>query len=318
MPLLNLFSLLNEAFSVGALLSRKTMNDKEQLVAQLAAAVPTRPSGLIQLVKRAPNSLRWRCIFGYWLLRREAIGMANRLRGRRVVHFFHIGKTGGTAVKSVLRGYEDSGDYRIILHEHGFRLNRVPLGEKVVFFVRDPINRFVSGFYGRQRQDLPRHHAPWSPQEEVAFRRFKTPNELALSLSADDQELQAAAVEAIRAIGHLNSPHLKWFKDERYFLSRRSDILFIGCQQTLKEDFAMLKEILNLPQDLNLPEDEVGSHSNPKSVDRRLDDQAIRNLKIWYARDYQFLELCTDLASRIRSNYRFSTEGSRVPLATEP
>ena len=294
------------------------MNDKEQLIAQLAAAVPTRPSGLIPLLKRAPNSLRWRCIFVYWWLKREATGMANRLRNRRVVHLLHIGKTGGTAVKSVLRGNENSGDYTIILHEHGFELKNVPLGEKVVFFVRDPVSRFVSGFYGRQRQDLPRHDAPWTPGEEVAFRRFKTPNELALALSADDEELRTAAVDAIRVISHLNSPHWRWFKNERYFLFRRSAVLFIGFQETLKEDFAMLKEILNLPRGLSLPEDEFGSHSNPKSVDRRLDDQAIRNLKIWYARDYQFLELCKDLASRIRNNFQSSAEGPRLGQAADP
>ena len=235
------------------------MSEKEQLIAQLASAAPTRPSGLIQLLKRAPNSLRWRLIIAYWLLKREATGMIHRLRGRRVLHFLHIGKTGGTAAKSALRGHEKSGDYEIILHEHEFQLKDVPLGEKVVFFVRDPISRFVSGFYGRQRQDLPRHDAPWTPGEEIAFRRFGSPNELALALSADDQELQAAAVDAIRVVSHLRSPQWSWFKKEHYFLSRRSDIVFIGFQETLKEDFALLKKILNLPEHVRLPEDEVAS-----------------------------------------------------------
>ena len=150
----------DEIFLMPELMSRDMMSEKEQLIAQLASAVPTRPSGLIQFLKRAPNSLRWRLIIAYWLLKREATGMAHRLRGRRVLHFLHIGKTGGTAAKSALRGHENSGDYEIILHEHDFQLKDVPLGEKVVFFVRDPISRFVSGFYGRQRQDLPRHDAP--------------------------------------------------------------------------------------------------------------------------------------------------------------
>jgi hypothetical protein len=293
------------------------MNDKEQLIAQLAAVVPARPPGLIQLLKRAPNSLRWKFIIWYWLLKREATGMTHRLQNRRVLHFLHIGKTGGTAAKSALRGHENSGDYEISLHEHEFQLKDVPLGEKVVFFVRDPISRFVSGFYGRQRQDLPRHDAPWTPGEEIAFRRFKTPNELALALSADDQELQAAAVDAIRIISHLRSPHWTWFKNERYFLSRRSDILFIGFQETLKEDFALLKKILNLPQNVRLPEDEIGSHKNPAHMDRRLDEQAIRNLKIWYARDYQFLELCRKLVAQLRSDLDKSAIDHKVPKSAK-
>jgi Sulfotransferase family len=289
------------------------MNDKEQLIAQLAAAVPARPSGLIQLLRRAPNSLRWKFIIWYWLLKREATGMTHRLQSRRVLHFLHIGKTGGTAAKSALRGHEKSGSYEIILHEHEFQLKDVPLGEKVVFFVRDPISRFVSGFYGRQRQDLPRHDAPWTLGEEIAFRRFKTPNELALALSTDDQELQAAAINAIRMISHLRSPHWTWFKNEHYFLCRHSDILFIGFQETLKEDFALLKKILNLPQYVKLPEDEVASHKNPIHMDRRLDEQAIQNLKIWYARDYQFLELCGKLVAQRRSSWDKSAIDYKVP-----
>ena len=145
------------------------------------------------------------------------------------------------------------------------------------------------------------HNAPWTPGEEIAFRRFGSPNELALALSADDQELQAAAVDAIRVVSHLRSPQWSWFKKETYFLSRRSDIVFIGFQETLNEDFALLKKILNLPEHVRLPEDEVASHKNAAHVDRRLDEQAMRNLKIWYARDYQFLELCRELAAELRS-----------------
>ena len=233
------------------------------------------------------------------------------------MHLLHIGKTGGTATKRALKGHEHAGDYELVLHEHEFVLQDVPLGEKVIFFVRDPISRFVSGFYGRQRQDRPRHNAPWSPGEEIAFRRFNTPNELALALSSDDQELREAAVHAIQNIDHLKRPHWTWFKDERYFASRRSDILLIGFQQTLNEDFALLKKVLNLPEDVSLPRDDVAAHKNPMHVDKGLDDQAIRNLKVWYARDYRFLELCQDFASQIRSKVDFSTGDHGVSQPAE-
>jgi len=291
------------------------MSDPERLIADLASAVPSRPSGLIPLLERAPHSLRWRLIMAYWLLKRQARGMVHRLQGRRIVHVLHIGKTGGTAAKTALRGYENSGDYELVLHEHNCKLVNVPRGEKVVFFVRDPISRFTSGFYGRQRQDQPRHYAPWSPGEAAAFRRFHTPNELALALSSPDGERRAAAAEAIRSIAHLQAPHWYWFKDESYFLARRRDILFIGFQETLHEDFELLRRILNLPGDVRLPEDEVASHKNPAHVDRRLDAEAIRNLKIWYERDYRFLSLCREIAAEIRSEF---AELSPDPAAAQP
>jgi hypothetical protein len=289
------------------------MNDQERLIAELAAATPRRhrPAGLIPLLKRVPNFLRWRLIIAYRrtysFLKREAVALAHRLQGRRIVHILHIGKTAGTAMKSALRGYENAGDFEFVLYDHEWHLHHVPRGEKVVFVLRDPISRFISGFYGRQRQDLPRHDVPWSPGEAVAFGRFKTPNELALALSSDDSERRVAAADAIKSILHLMSPQWIWFRDEAYFLSRRPDILFIGFQETLDEGFELLKRILNLPAEVSLPRDEITAHKNPAHVDRSLDPEAIRNLEVWYERDYRFLELCREIASRIRSDFEKSS-----------
>jgi hypothetical protein len=64
--------------------------------------------------------------------------MSYRLPGRQIALVLHIGKTGGTALKSALRPYLNSGDYEIRLHGHQFGLPDFPRGEKVIFFVRDP------------------------------------------------------------------------------------------------------------------------------------------------------------------------------------
>jgi hypothetical protein len=234
------------------------------------------------------------------MLKREVAGMVHRLQGRRIVHFLHISKTGGTAVKSALKGYENAGDYEIVFHDHRFRLHHVPPGEKVFFFVRDPVSRFVSGFYDRRRKGQPPSDEPWRPGEEIAYSRFGTPNELALALSSADEERRAAAVDAIRTLGNLRAPQWTWFKNESYFLSRKSDILFIGSQETMSVDFALLKRILKLPDNVRLPDDEVASNKNTARVDRRLDEEAVRNLKAWYARDHRFLDLCRETAAQIR------------------
>ncbi len=69
------------------------------------------------------------------------------------IHFIHIGKTGGTAVKYALQDYNATVlgcRYEIILHNHNFKLKDIPIGEKFFFFVREPIDRFISGFYSRK------------------------------------------------------------------------------------------------------------------------------------------------------------------------
>lgn len=215
-----------------------------------------------------------------------------RVQGRQVVHFLHIGKTGGTAVRDTLQHHTLTPKYKIFLHGHHFALSRVPVGDKCFFVLRDPISRFVSGFYGRQRMDRPRYDLPWLPSEELAFGRFHTPNQLACALSSPDSDARAAAEAAMGGISHVRSSYWKWFRDEAYFLSRRDDILFVGYQETLSQDFDQLRQLLGLPDSVALPQAGAKAHRNPDHLDKRLDEEAIANLRTWYARDYEFLALC--------------------------
>lgn len=216
-----------------------------------------------------------------------------------VVHFLHIGKTGGTAVKHALMQAMDSSTHRIELHDHSTRLADVPAGELVIFFVRNPLSRFVSGFYSRQRQGAPRYQSPWSDQERTAFERFRTPNECAAALSAADEEQRRFASAAMHSIAHVRSSYWDWFQDEEYFLSRVADVFFIGFQEQLPMDFERLRHKLGLPQPLSLPEDDVHAHRNPAELDRNLTDVAVANLTRWYARDFAFVEMCRTVAREL-------------------
>ena len=125
------------------------------------------------------------------------------LQGKQFIHMLHIGKTGGTAVKAALQKHPVTRRYVIFPHPHRVRLRDIPEGEQVVFFLRDPITRFVSGFYSRQRQGRPRIFSPWSAAEAEAFGIFHSPNELALALSSASRENKAAAERAMRGIQHI-------------------------------------------------------------------------------------------------------------------
>lgn len=224
----------------------------------------------------------------------------NRDRSVRV-HLLHVRKTGGTAVKHALAPCAGTDRCRIELHPHGTRLRDVPPGESVVFFVRDPIDRFVSGFFSKQRQGRPRYDNPWTPDEQAAFERFASPNALAVALSSADEAVNAAAVRAMKTIRHVKSSYWDWFEDPAYFRSRVPDIFFIGFVETLDADFARLRDKLGLPAGVTLPEGDVEAHRNPRDLDRSLVAEARRNLEAWYARDYAFLELCRSLAEPINA-----------------
>jgi hypothetical protein len=233
---------------------------------------------------------------------------------KKCLHFLHIGKTGGTAIVYALNqhGYCVQSPQRtranlpdiyslnqhaentqlvIYIHAHNEPLQSIPEGEKVFFFLRDPISRFTSGFYSRQRQGKPRYNSPWSEAEKMAYEHFETINQLGLALSSKDSGEKERAKKAMRNIQHVRDSYWKWFENEAYFRSRQADILFIGFQENLTQDFERLKAKLKLPDNVTLPSDTVLAHKNPPDVDKKLDPIALHNLKEWYKEDYRFIEL---------------------------
>ena len=215
------------------------------------------------------------------------------------LHFLHVSKTGGSAVKAAL---SKAGRTDLRLHSHKVHLADIPRGEGVIFFVRDPIARFVSGFYSRQRQGLPRYDVPWKRRERIAYGRFQTPDALAAALSSPDRDEQQAAYAAMGAIMHAKWSYDKWFGSGDAFAERLDDIVFIGLQEELDADFERLKRRIGLPYDIRLPTDDVAAHRNPGALDRSLSPVARENLQAWYAGDVAFYGLCKALRGRILSS----------------
>jgi hypothetical protein len=178
----------------------------------------------------------------------------------------------------------------VVLRTHGDHLDAIPETDHFFFCVRDPISRFLSGFLSRQRQGLPRYHIPWTEDEAVAFARFDSPVALAVSLSAGGLEQQHAEA-AMRAIYHVRDSYWKWFKEPDYFKRRSDNILWIGRQESL--DLRPLAAVLDL-EGLELPADPRRANKT-LVVKPELSELGKQNLRQWYAKDYEFLELCDEL-----------------------
>jgi hypothetical protein len=210
-----------------------------------------------------------------------------------IVHFIHVRKTGGTAIKEALKDVSETQRYKLKLHRHAKKLRDIPYGEKVFFFLRDPVSRFVSGFNSRLRQGRPRYNYPWNENEKIAFACFPTANSLAENLFQKSQAIDPQwAMEKIR---HVNSTYAEWFDSIEYLNSRKEDILFIGFQETLEQDFSIIKKQLGLPENITLPQDDFLSHKTPDNFNVSLSEQAMQNLREWYATDYDFLNFCAEL-----------------------
>jgi hypothetical protein len=208
----------------------------------------------------------------------------------------HIGKTGGTALKHVFGGLDPAlGRYEVIVHRHADGLAQIPEGDKVFFVVRDPVERFVSGFNSRLRQGRPRYDAPWSDAERVAFSDFASPDRLGRALSSEDAAERARAYAAMSVIRHVRDSYWDWFENWELVQSRAQDILLIQWLPDLTRTFPRLRELLGLPDTVRLPSDAVTRHRSPAGAERTLSDRARGNIERWYERDLAFVELCATL-----------------------
>lgn len=216
-----------------------------------------------------------------------------RSGGRVPVHFLHIRKTGGSALTSALGPIAE--EFGIVLHDHNTKLRDIPHNHHVFFFVRHPVSRFVSGFISRFRRGMPRYKYEWTAAEIKAFSHFAKPNDLAEALSAENWDVRMRAHQAMRGIAHVNSSYKDWIEGEQELTTRLHSIVFIGLQEAMSADFERLKQLLNLPAYLALPEDDVLAHRTPKEFDRSLSPLAERNLLNWYAEDIRFYNYCQEL-----------------------
>jgi Methyltransferase domain/Sulfotransferase family len=224
------------------------------------------------------------------------------------LHFIHIGKTGGTAIQHALldaglsaRAHWDEEAVakvpetpfgRIMLHkQHSFRLRDLPPDDYAFFCLRDPISRFLSGFYSRLRKGLPRYYIEWTDKERATFEAFPTPQALAYGLASDDEEERRLAMWAMRNVRHLGS--FKAYLGSRpQFRMKLRRIAYIARQETLATDWEQLKILLELPPEIELPSNAFVAHRRDPAEEEPLDERAVEILRNWYKRDYGLLGLC--------------------------
>jgi hypothetical protein len=230
------------------------------------------------------------------------------------LHFLHVGKTGGTAIKRALRrsGLPETPYGPIELHRHRFRMREVPPDDFFFFCVRDPVARFLSGYYSRQTKGQPRYYSEWTDGERAAFEAFPTPQRLADALAGDDEGERRLAESAMKDIRHLRLMS-RYVGTPEQLEARVDHIVYIGRQETLGTDFQQIKALLGLPTDAKLPSSRVRAHRRDPSRDTALDDAAVRALREWYARDYELIRYC----DAVRAERGWGTTSDRRRLRAQ-
>ncbi|MDB2689102.1 hypothetical protein N9Z25_06700 [Luminiphilus sp.] len=113
---------------------------------------------------------------------------------RQDFHFLHVTKAGGKLFKSVVRAEDIALKVKIMCHDHVINRTDLPRKSRIIIGIRDPIQRFISGYYSPLRfvrGELARLPVPLQefyctyPTVEDAIRAFseEPPRVSALSLN---------------------------------------------------------------------------------------------------------------------------------------
>lgn len=209
------------------------------------------------------------------------------------IHLLHIGKTGGTSLIKMIESISTT-NYKIIVHSHDYNFKDVPKNEKVIFFLRKPHDRFVSGFYSRKRMGKPTYNVPYNAEEKWAFDTFESPNKLAEALSDKNEVVRLNAIRAMCGIRHVNAHFSDWLISKEYLEKRKKNIFYIGFQETFSADFKALYEKLTRSEFKGLVCEEHKNFPNSTNLSKK----AYENLSEWYKNDIILYDYCQMISKK--------------------
>jgi len=210
---------------------------------------------------------------------------------RKKLHFIHIGKTAGSSIRNSLIHFNNSQKkYHFNIYGHSFKLYHLAKKEKYFLTIRNPVNRFVSGFLSQQNRVKFEIENKITEEEKYikgfkereAFKNFSDANHLAESLFSDDLAIKTKAGSAMKNTKHLNDPYADYFSKED-LIERKP--LFVLELEKLDSDFSEFCKKFKL-EVIALPKEKKLTHKGDYSNNKELSEGAILNLKKWYKDDF--------------------------------
>ena len=212
----------------------------------------------------------------------------------------HIGKTGGSYLRSILKHNENLWTRPLHLLGHGATLKgtskRFGADRKLAFMVRDPLVRFSSAFYSRQQQGRPTYQSQWGADEAAAFLWFETAEELALALVSSSEREKSAAYFAFSAIQHLKSDLRHYLGSVDVLLSERDNIVMCADLINLDARLPEVVKALGVP-DFEMPQKPT-AHAAPAPLPK-LSSQAEAALREYWAEEFKLYDTACDIAQQI-------------------
>ncbi len=100
------------------------------------------------------------------------------------------------------------------------------------------------------------------------------------------------ALLAMKEIEHLRWSLVDWLGEAGDLFQRKNDLLFVSYQESLSDDFALLKDALRFPRHVSLPTDAKRMNLGEAKEKPAIGPKAVAALRAWYAKDYELITAC--------------------------
>lgn len=217
------------------------------------------------------------------------------------VYLLHVGKTGGTYLKSVIRYNLAPRQNRVVPLRHRHSTQDVFKSggsqARLAFVFRDPTARFVSGFYSRQRQGRPQYESIWNPGEAMAFSFFRSPDALACALDSDDPTEKSMAIFAMGQIRHFKRNYAQFFGSVEDFDRIAPAVTACLDLPDLDDNLGWFLGRLGL-ENAKLPQ-AAPRHANSQTLEG-VSEAGEARLRAFWAEEYALYDRMKALAARLR------------------
>ncbi len=208
--------------------------------------------------------------------------------------FLHLAKNGGGAIRDFLTpiaGRWYHAGHRATVPE---LVERFP-GAPIVFFVRHPVSRFVSGFNNFLRHRIQKGHKLPNDPLVMGHHWFGSPDELACALASDDERTRSAAEYVMTNMAFLKMPMVRNLLSTDSIDAHLPHIRFIGTQEDFTESVDAMRRALALPQHLALSVDDVSTHRAPETLSKFVSERGRAALLEWFHEDVVLYDHCVTI-----------------------
>jgi hypothetical protein len=221
----------------------------------------------------------------YFLTLKEKIELNNN-----IVYFLHIGKAGGTILKSIFKSQKNQqNDLTFIGLPERVKLYQLDSKQKYIFSIRNPIERYLSAFTARKKKSN-----IWSKEyysiEGIGFYLYNDANILAEDLYSRNLIKIFKSRICMRCIPIINENIFTWFTVKDL---KKNPPLFFFENSTINEDWK------NFSIKFNFNENDMIKHMHMrnKTLDKKdkLSELAKINLKRYYKKDFEIYKYCLKL-----------------------